>query len=653
MSDKKISDLQKVTSLSDGTYYVLAAKDDENYQIDLNSVIPKRTNDLENNSGYLTAVPGEYVTETELNAKGYLTEHQSLTEYVKETELLSIKLSQFENDLNFISETVLENKLTAKDYANKDYVDTAISNIEIPTVPTNVSAFTNDKGYISAVPDEYITKTELNTKGYATESYVDTAIESAQLSGEEVDLSGYATKTELEEYAKKSEIPTDYITEAELNAMEFVNETYVTNAINNAQLGGEEVVDLSIYALKSEIPTEVSAFTNDAKYITEDRALELINENSGSNSEEPSVVTYTVTNDLTYANNSNSVTKVNGNSQYTATITPYTGYRLLYVIVVMDGVDITSQVYSEGNINIPLITGNITITANAILDLPESEDGLIWAYKNDDFTTYRSADTSVTTAHIELTSTNYTGRVDQVLQWFPNCVNIVLFSDGTVNTLNGMFGVGNQNSRSQIKSVAFESGHFEGVTDMTSAFKNCTGLEAITTSLPSSVQLLNETFYGCSCLATVPDLSDNITEMEYTFESCLSLINGPVLSGSVQIMHGTYAHCRYLETAYMSLTQKDGTSICLDQIFVDCINLTNVVLVGSANKSLWIYEMFDGVPESTIQETLKNMIPECLDTVSNGQTLYFAAYEGTDYSTYLTAEELNAAVDKGWTVSGQ
>lgn len=36
---------------------------------------------------YLTKVPNEYVTEQELNAKGYLTEHQSLNEYAKKTDI--------------------------------------------------------------------------------------------------------------------------------------------------------------------------------------------------------------------------------------------------------------------------------------------------------------------------------------------------------------------------------------------------------------------------------------------------------------------------------------------------------------------------------------------------------------------------------------
>lgn len=55
------------------------------------------------------------------------------------------------------SEYVTESELTAKNYATKS---------EIPTIPTNVSSFTNDAGYI--------TNTALD--GYATETYVDTQI---------------------------------------------------------------------------------------------------------------------------------------------------------------------------------------------------------------------------------------------------------------------------------------------------------------------------------------------------------------------------------------------------------------------------------------------------------------------------------------------
>ena len=85
--------------------------------------IPTKTSQLTNDSGYITNIPDEYITETELNAKGYATTSQ------------------------------------------------------IPTVPTNVSAFTNDANY-------------------ASETFVNNKIAEAQLGGDggTIDLSGYVTK---------------------------------------------------------------------------------------------------------------------------------------------------------------------------------------------------------------------------------------------------------------------------------------------------------------------------------------------------------------------------------------------------------------------------------------------------------------------------
>jgi hypothetical protein len=84
---------------------------------DKNHIHDNYANKEHNHTGYLTAIPNEYITETELNAKGYLTEHQSL-----------------------------------EGYATKEHTHT---------------------GYLTAIPGEYITETELNNKGYASKQYVD------------------------------------------------------------------------------------------------------------------------------------------------------------------------------------------------------------------------------------------------------------------------------------------------------------------------------------------------------------------------------------------------------------------------------------------------------------------------------------------------
>lgn len=242
--------------------------------------IPSKTSDLTNDSGFLTQIPDEYVTETELDAKGYLTEHQSLEDYALKTDIPDVsgfalkseipsieglasteyvdnaianipapdlskcvqidKENIFGDNGSIISNSIRGNSLTisngtieqkngnqdsvalgnakvvfshdvdgssstrgngtftmygrkgeeyfkfkgtngdvrvsgiatptlSNDAVNKGYVDSQIATIEIPTVPTNVSAFTNDAGYLTAVPSEYVTETELNAKGYLTE----------------------------------------------------------------------------------------------------------------------------------------------------------------------------------------------------------------------------------------------------------------------------------------------------------------------------------------------------------------------------------------------------------------------------------------------------------------------------------------------------
>ena len=64
-------------------------------------------------SGFITEIPGEYVTETELNAKGYLTEHQSLDGYATKVELNEAIAGISQEEHNFIINIVKEsNKYT-------------------------------------------------------------------------------------------------------------------------------------------------------------------------------------------------------------------------------------------------------------------------------------------------------------------------------------------------------------------------------------------------------------------------------------------------------------------------------------------------------------------------------------------------------------
>ena len=166
--------------------------------------IPSKTSDLINDSGYLTTIPSEYITETELNAKGYLTEHQDLSNYALKTELHShtnkstldsitdSKVTEWDNKSNFSGSY---NDLTDKPTIPSEYTHpsthpasmiTGLSTVATsgsyndlsnkPTIPSKTSELTNDSGFLTSVPSEYVTETELNAKGYATTSQIPTTL---------------------------------------------------------------------------------------------------------------------------------------------------------------------------------------------------------------------------------------------------------------------------------------------------------------------------------------------------------------------------------------------------------------------------------------------------------------------------------------------
>ena len=155
--------------------------------------IPTKTSDLTNDSGFLTAVPSEYVTETELANKKYLTSVPS--EYVTETELEAKKYltsipTEYltESDvINNLTSSVINQPLSAKQgNVLKGLIDSTEKKI-----PTKTSALTNDSGFLTSIPSEYITETELSGKGYLT------AIPSEYVTETELAGKDYLTETKL------------------------------------------------------------------------------------------------------------------------------------------------------------------------------------------------------------------------------------------------------------------------------------------------------------------------------------------------------------------------------------------------------------------------------------------------------------------------
>lgn len=125
-----------------------------------------------------------------------------------------------------------------------------------------------------------------------------------------------------------------------------------------------------------EVDAQIKEFANNFKLVTGDnntiklmfgtKELSSITINGGT--VEPTPNTYTITNTLSNATNSNTATSIEENSSYSANISADNGYRLKTVTVTMGGTDITNTAYSSGTITISSVTGNIIITVMTEVD---------------------------------------------------------------------------------------------------------------------------------------------------------------------------------------------------------------------------------------------------------------------------------------------
>lgn len=70
---------------------------------------------------------------------------------------------------------------------------------------------------------------------------------------------------------------------------------------------------------------------------------------------------------LSHVSSSNTQSTVEAGDSYSTTLTASTNYTINSVTVTMGGVDVTSTTYSSGTVSIPSVTGNIVITATAVL----------------------------------------------------------------------------------------------------------------------------------------------------------------------------------------------------------------------------------------------------------------------------------------------
>ena len=143
--DNKVADYTKTVDLADvatsGSYNDLADKPTipslDGYA--KTSEIPSKVSELENDSNYLSSIPEEYVTETELEAKGYLTEHQDISGKVDKVEGKSL-----------ISDAEIARLASVDNYDDTDIKAEIAKKADTTAIPSKVSELTNDSNYQTA-----------------------------------------------------------------------------------------------------------------------------------------------------------------------------------------------------------------------------------------------------------------------------------------------------------------------------------------------------------------------------------------------------------------------------------------------------------------------------------------------------------------------
>ena len=184
-----------------------------------------------------------------------ITEHQSLAGYAQTADLAAVATSGSYTDLTD------KPNLFSGDYNDLTNKPT------IPTVPTNVSAFTNDAGYTTNTGT--ITGITMNGTSKGTSGVVDlgTVItEHQSLEGyvQDTDLAAVATSGDYDDLSNKPSIPT-----VPTNVSAFTNDAGYVQSTDLATVATSgDYDDLTNKPAIPTVPTNVSAFTNDAGYTT-------------------------------------------------------------------------------------------------------------------------------------------------------------------------------------------------------------------------------------------------------------------------------------------------------------------------------------------------------------------------------------------------
>ena len=177
-----------------------------------------------------------------------------------------INVSAFTNDANYITSADVPAQVNA-DWNATSGAGQILNKPEIPTVPTNVSAFTNDANYITSAD----VPAQVNADWNATSGAGQILNKPELFSGNYNDLTNRPEIPTVPTNVSAFTNDANYITSADVPAQVNADWNATSGAgqiLNKPELFSGNYNDLTNKPAIPTVPTNVSAFTNDANYIT-------------------------------------------------------------------------------------------------------------------------------------------------------------------------------------------------------------------------------------------------------------------------------------------------------------------------------------------------------------------------------------------------
>lgn len=214
----------------------------------------------------LKQINGELIPE--VNLEGYATE-DFVREAIKNIDIPEVELYDDSELRNLINSKADADHLHEEYLTEHQDISHLATKEELPNLDgyAKIEDIPNVDGFIKEIPAEYVTEEELTSKGYltehqslagyATKTYVLTEIAKAALEGNDIDLSGYATKDDLNLKADityvDEKIAGIEIPEADLSNYYNKSEVYNKEEVNTL-LPNEEIEEVKT-TIQTIVPT--------------------------------------------------------------------------------------------------------------------------------------------------------------------------------------------------------------------------------------------------------------------------------------------------------------------------------------------------------------------------------------------------------------